>query len=231
MVVYGRNPVIELLRGSRTAKEIWAVRELASEEWLAKASCPVTIVDRGEISERCGVDSHQGVCALTDPFVYSDADSLLAQLSPLIVVLDHIEDPQNVGAICRTAEVTGATGVVIAKDRAAQVTAAVCRSSAGAVEHLPVARVTNISEFLLRAKKHEAWVYGAAAGKGAINYRDPDYSGTVVLVIGAEGRGISKRVAGECDVLIELPVRGKIDSLNAAAATAALLYEITSQRV
>jgi 23S rRNA (guanosine2251-2'-O)-methyltransferase len=146
------------------------------------------------------------------------------------VALDEVTDPQNLGAVCRTAECAGATGVVLPERRSAEVTPAVCKASAGAVEHLPVARVRNLADFLGDAKEAGCWCYGAAAGAPA-SYTAPDYRGGVVLVLGAEGRGLRPRVAAACDALVALPLRGRIESLNVSAAAAVLLYEILHQRL
>jgi 23S rRNA (guanosine2251-2'-O)-methyltransferase len=145
------------------------------------------------------------------------------------VALDEVQDPHNLGAVCRTAECAGATGVVLPRHRAAEVTPAVCRASAGAVEHLPVARVRNLADLLAEAKAAGCWCYGASAS-ARVPYDAPDYVGGVVLVLGSEGRGLRRRVADSCDELIALPLRGRIESLNVSAAAAALLYEILQQR-
>jgi 23S rRNA (guanosine2251-2'-O)-methyltransferase len=183
-----------------------------------------------EIAARCGSDAHQGVCALAEPYRYADAADLLAAPEPLIVALDEVTDPQNLGAVVRTAEVAGATGVVIPERRSAEVTAAVAKASAGAVEHLPIARVRNLADFLAEAKAAGTWVYGAAAG-ARTPYDAPDYRGGVVLVLGAEGRGLRPRVAAACDDLVALPMHGRIGSLNVSAAAAVLMYEILQKRL
>jgi 23S rRNA (guanosine2251-2'-O)-methyltransferase len=183
-----------------------------------------------EIAARCGSDAHQGVCALAEPYRYADASELLAAPDPLILALDEVTDPQNLGAIIRTAESAGATGVVIPERRSADVTGAVCKASAGAVEHLAVARVRNLADFLADAKAAGTWVYGAAAG-ARTSYDAPDYRGGVVLVLGAEGRGLRPRVAAACDDLVSLPMRGRIGSLNVSAAAAVLTYEILQRRL
>lgn len=201
--------------------------------WATKAEgwdVPVAVVAAEEIEARCGSDAHQGVCAEVDPYPYADATDLLAAPDPLIVALDEVTDPQNLGAVARTAEAVGATGVVIPERRSAEVTAAVCKASAGAVEHLPVARVRNLADFLAEAKAAGAWCYGAAAG-AATPYRTPDYSGGVVLVLGAEGKGLRPRVAAACDALVSLPLCGRIESLNVSATAAVLLYEILHTRL
>jgi 23S rRNA (guanosine2251-2'-O)-methyltransferase len=223
VTVYGINPVREALRGPRAVERVWATEKLAREEWLRAA--PVTVAAAGEIAERCGSPDHQGVCARVEPYHYADAATLLAGDAPLLVALDEVTDPQNLGAIARTAEVAGATGLVIPQRRSAEVTPAVCKASAGAVEHLAIARVRNLADFLGEAKAAGCWCYGADAGAG-VAYDAPDYSGGVVVVLGAEGRGLRPRVASACDELVAIPQRGRIDSLNVSAAAAVLLYGI-----
>jgi 23S rRNA (guanosine2251-2'-O)-methyltransferase len=214
--------VHEALRGRRRVHRIWATHP---EEWRG-----ATKADPEEIAARCGSDAHQGVCAEVDPYPYADAAELLAASDPVIVALDEVTDPQNLGAVCRTAEASGATGVVIPERRSAEVTGAVCKASAGAVEHLPVAQVRNLADFLADAKAAGAWVYGAAAG-AKTPYTAPDWSGAVVIVLGAEGKGLRPRVAAACDDLVALPLRGHVASLNVSATAAVLLYRILQYRL
>ena len=223
MIVYGVNPVREALRGPREVRRIWAARG----DWSGP---PVTHAAPTEIAARCGSDAHQGVCAEVEDYRYADAAALLARPEPFLVALDEVTDPQNLGAVCRTAEVAGATGVILPERRSAEVTPAVCKASAGAVEHLAIARVRNLADFLAQAKAADCWCYGAAAG-ASTPYRAPDYSGGVVLALGAEGKGLRPRVRDACDDLVALPVRGRIDSLNVSAAAAVLMYEILQQRL
>lgn len=230
MILYGRNPVREALRaGRRPVERVWATRRAADEPWLR--GVPVQEVTAAEVERRCGSPAHQGICAEAGGYPYATGAELLAARDPLIVALDELEDPQNVGAICRTAECVGATGVVLPERRSAAVTPAVCKASAGAVEHLPVARVRNVADFLGEAKQAGCWCYGAAAGPASAPYDAPDYRGGVVLVLGAEGKGLRRRVAASCDQLVALPLRGRIGSLNVSAAAAALLYEILQRRL
>lgn len=229
MILYGRNAVREALRGPRAVREVWATERAAREPWLRGAAVSVQTAHGDEIERRCGSTDHQGLCAEVAPYRYADAAALLAQQDALIVALDEIQDPQNLGAICRTAECAGATGVVIPERRSAEVTPAVCKASAGAVEHLAIARVRNLADFLLEAGRAGAWSYGADGGARTV-YTQPDYRGKVVLAMGSEGSGLRPRVARSCDELIALPLRGRIESLNVSAAAAALLYEITRQR-
>jgi 23S rRNA (guanosine2251-2'-O)-methyltransferase len=170
------------------------------------------------------------VCAEVEPYPYADAAELLAAPDALIVALDEVTDPQNLGAVARSAEAAGATGIVIPERRSAEVTAAVCKASAGAVEHLAIARVRNLADFLADAKAAGTWVYGAAAG-ARTRYDQPDYRGGVVIVLGAEGKGLRQRVAAACDDLVSLPLHGRIESLNVSATAAVLLYEILQKRL
>ncbi len=227
MVVYGRNAVREALQGPRKVARVWATVNAAKEPWLTHGD--VVISDAHAIERECGSTEHQGICADVAPYRYADAATLLTVPNALIVALDEIQDPQNLGAICRTAECAGATGLVIPERRTAEVTPAVCKASAGAVEHLPIARVRNLADFLVEASRAGAWNYGAD-GDAPTSHTKPDYRGSVVLVLGSEGRGLRPRVAKSCDALVSLPIRGTIASLNVNAATAALLYEIVRQR-
>jgi len=223
VVLYGRNPVREAIRGPRTVHRVWATERARREPWLAGAPAPVTVADAEEIQRRCGSPEHQGVCAEVSDFVYAPAERLLALPEALIVALDRVQDPHNLGAICRSAECAGAAGVVIPERRSAQVTAAVCKASAGAVEHLPIARVRNLADFLRDGKRAGLWCYGAQAGAPA-EFSEVDWSGGAVIVLGSEGRGLRPRVAGACDELVSIPLRGRIESLSVSAAAAVLLY-------
>jgi 23S rRNA (guanosine2251-2'-O)-methyltransferase len=230
MILYGRNPIREALRAQRRpVRRVWATRRAADEPWLRGVE--VIEARPEQIEERCGSSAHQGICAEAGPYPYADAAELLAAPDPLIVALDELEDPQNVGAICRTAECVGATGVVLPERRSAEVTPAVCKASAGAVEYLRVAQVRNLADFLGEAKATGCWVYGAAGVEGSQPYDRQDYRGGVVLVLGAEGKGLRRRVAQSCDVLVSLPLRGRIGSLNVSAAASAVLYEILQRRL
>jgi 23S rRNA (guanosine2251-2'-O)-methyltransferase len=230
MILYGRNPIREALRAQRRpVRRVWATRRAADEPWLHGVE--VIEARPEQIEQRCGSSAHQGICAEAGPYPYVDAAQLLAAPDPLIVALDELEDPQNVGAICRTAECVGATGVVLPQRRSAEVTPAVCKASAGAVEYLPIAQVRNLADFLADAKAAGAWCYGAAGQADAEPYDRQDYRGGVVLVLGAEGKGLRRRVAESCDVLVALPLRGRIGSLNVSAAASALLYEILQRRL
>ena len=216
MIVYGRNPVREAQTGRRRVLRVW--------EAGAGGVSPE------EVASISGSEDHQGICAEVEPYPYADPDSLLAADDALVVCLDEVQDPHNLGAVCRVVESAGGAGVVVPERRSAEITPAVCKASAGAVEHLPVARVRNLADWLASAKEASAWVYGADAG-AEVPYDRPDYRGRVVLVLGAEGKGLRPRVRDACDDLVALPVQGRIESLNVSAAAAVLMYEILQQRL
>ncbi len=237
MILYGRNAVREALRGRRSHSvgDVWATHSTARESWLSGVGVRVHTSSAADIERRCESSAHQGVCAEVGGYPYVSAEELLAGAEPLVVALDEVQDPQNLGSICRTAECAGASGVAIPQRRSAEVTPAACKASAGALEHLRVARVRNLADFLLQAHEAGCWSYGASAqavGKHTpIPYDAPDYRGAgVVLVLGSEGHGLRPRVAAACDQLIALPLRGRVGSLNVSAAAAAMLYEILQDR-
>ncbi len=229
MIIYGRNAVREALRaGRRPVQEVWATKRVAGEDWLRGVK--VQLADGGQIEQRAEAPDHQGIAARVGAYPYADANALLRKESPFLVALDELQDVQNLGAIIRTAETAGADGVVICERRAAEVTPAVCKASAGAVEHLPVARVGNLADFLIRAKERNVWCYGAA-GEARTAYTDVDWRGGVCIVLGAEGKGLRRRVAETCDDLVSLPMQGKIESLNVSATGAILLYTALQARL
>lgn len=227
MIVYGRNAVREALRGPRNVERLWVADP--DSRFDVPAGIDVVTATRDELDELSHGSPHQGVIARVEEFRYASPESLLEVENAFLLVLDGIQDPQNLGAICRVAEGAGMTGVVIPRHRAADVTGAVCRASSGAVEHIPVARVRNIADFLVDARQAGVWRYGAAAG-GDESWDGADWKGPVALVMGAEGKGLRPRVAGECDLLVSLPLLGKVESLNVATAAAAIAYEAVRQR-
>jgi 23S rRNA (guanosine2251-2'-O)-methyltransferase len=227
VILYGRNAVREAVRGPRSVGAVWATKNAAREPWLAGLSLQVAPAE--EIQRLCGSDAHQGVCAEVSPFHYATAEELLGLDSPLLVALDQVQDPQNLGAVCRSAECAGAAGLIIPERRSALVTPAVCKASAGAVEHLPVAQVRNLADFVAEAKEAGLWCYGADAS-GSVRFDSVDYTGGVLLILGSEGRGLRPRVAATCDVLVALPLRGRVASLSVSAAAAVLLYAAAGAR-
>lgn len=182
----------------------------------------------------CGNTNHQGVVAIVPPFNYCDIDDILEYAKskneePFVVLLDSIEDPHNLGSIIRTAETAGVHGIIIPKRRSAVVNSTVAKTSAGAVEHMKVARVNNLVEIIKKLKQNGIWVYGADM-EGKANYYDENLKGPICVVIGNEGEGISKLVKDNIDVLIKIPMKGKISSLNASVSAGIILYEVVKQR-
>jgi 23S rRNA (guanosine2251-2'-O)-methyltransferase len=228
-LVYGRRAVREALRGRREVLEVWATERAAkAEPWLADAK-PKLKLER-DLAERAATRDHQGVLAVVEPYRYADAYELAAGERPLLAVLDRVTDPRNLGAVCRSAEGAGATGVVVPAHGSAVVTPAVARASAGAVEHLPIAVVTNLARYLEEVKSGSLWVYGAAGESNAQSMWETDLSGGVALVLGAEGKGLRPLVRRMCDVLVSIPLFGNVESLNVSVAAAVLLYEARRQR-
>ena len=230
-LVYGRRPVHEALRGPREVLELWASeRAVRSEEWLRDVERPrvQTKLER-DLSEAAGTRDHQGVVAWCEPFRYADAYQLAREDSPLLVCLDQVTDPHNLGAVVRSAEGAGATAVVIPAHGAVRVTPAVCRASAGAVEHLPVAVVPNLARYLGDVKSNDLWAYAADA-EGTVPLWDADLTGGVALVFGAEGKGVRPLVRRTCDAAISIPLGGRVSSLNVSVAAAVLLFEARRQR-
>ena len=177
----------------------------------------------------CGSPDHQGVVAEVDPYPYADPNALLRREGALLVALDQVQDPRNLGAVARSAEFAGAAGVVIPDRRSAEVTAVACKASAGAVEHLEIARVRNLADWLIEAKAADFWIWGADAEAEKPPW-DVHLIGSTVLVLGGEGKGIRPRVASACDGFVARPRHGNLDSLNVSAAASALLYEALRQR-
>jgi 23S rRNA (guanosine2251-2'-O)-methyltransferase len=226
-VVYGRRPVREAMRGRRAVRRVWCTaRAREALDWLP-ADARVEAPER--IAARAGSDEHQGVVAEVAPYPYADPDELLARDRPLLVALDEVTDPHNLGAIARVAECGGADGLLVTRRRSAAVTPAVCRASAGAVEHLPIARVENLADLLGRAKRPGLWSYAADAGADR-RYDEHDYRDGTLFVLGAEGRGIRPRVRAACDEGAAIPMRGRVGSLNVATAAAVLVFEVARQR-
>jgi len=228
-LVYGRNAVRELYRGPRDVLETWVTDRAATQiPWLDAGPRPHVKPERA-LSEAAGTRDHQGVVAWCEPYRYADAYELAATTDPLVVCLDQVTDPHNLGAVARSADGAGATGVVVPAHGSVRVTPAVCRASAGAVEHLPIAVVPNLARYLGDIKRPDLWAY-AADSEGTIAMWDADLDGGVALVLGAEGKGVRPLVRRTCDATIAIPLAGKVGSLNVSVAAAVLLYEARRQR-
>jgi 23S rRNA (guanosine2251-2'-O)-methyltransferase len=227
--VYGRRAVREALRGRREVLEVWASeRALATNDWLADAP-RLQVKPERELTEAVGTRDHQGAVAWCEPYPYADAYDLAAVERPLLVCLDQVTDPHNLGAVARSAEGAGATGIVVPAHGAARVTPAVSRASAGAVEHLPVAVVQNLARWLNEVKGPHLWVYAAAADAEQTLWQ-ADLEDGVALVFGAEGKGVRPLVRRACDGAVSIPLAGQVESLNVSVSAALLLYEAARQR-
>ena len=237
----GRNALQEALRSGRTVDKVFiaageidrGLQRLAAE--AKEAGAVVVPVDRRKLDAMSFTHAHQGVIALAAAHVYYSIDDILEEAAargetPLIVICDELSDPHNLGAILRSAECAGAHGVIIPKRRSVGLTATVAKASAGAVGYMKVARVTNISAAIAELKQKGVWVFGTAA-EGAIPMYQADLSGPAAIVIGSEGDGMSQLVRKNCDVMVNIPMKGKISSLNASAAASILLYEALRQRL
>jgi 23S rRNA (guanosine2251-2'-O)-methyltransferase len=230
-LVYGRRPVREALRGPREVLELWATeRALRALPWLGESGVRVQRKPERDLNAELGTSDHQGVLARVEPYRYADAHALAAGPAPLIACLDSVTDPRNLGAVIRSAEGAGASGVVVPEHRSARVTAAVARASAGAVEYVPVAVVTNLARYLSEIKGQHLWTW-AADGKAERTMWDADLSGGIALVLGAEGKGLRPMVRRACDDAVAIPLAGQVESLNVSVAAALLLYEARRQRV
>jgi 23S rRNA (guanosine2251-2'-O)-methyltransferase len=243
--LYGRRPVLEALRaGRRAIHELWladsSVRHGADDDLVemhrlaqaAGAICKTVARDEWKVLPEGA--NHQGVALRVGGYPYVGFETILQAVerdpSALVLILDHIEDPQNVGSLLRTADAAGVTGVVLPEDRAAGVTPAAVRASAGASEHLPVAHVVNLVRAIDALKKQNCWITGLDAGKDARPYQDIDYRGRCALVVGNEGEGLGRLVREHCDFIARLPMRGHVASLNAGVAGALAMYEVVRQR-
>jgi 23S rRNA (guanosine2251-2'-O)-methyltransferase len=242
-LIYGVNPVREALHAGRKPREI-VIAEGAREERLRElievardSHVPIKRAPRSKLDRDAGGAQHQGVIAYLAASNYADADDLLESISSrpsddspaLVLVLDGIEDPRNLGAILRTAECAGADGVFIPERRAAGLNEAVAKTSAGAVEHLPVARVTNLTVLIRQLKERNIWVIGTS-DDAPVDYCDWDWTRPSAIVLGAEGSGLHRLVRENCDAVVRIPVYGKVQSLNVSVASGIILYEATRQR-
>jgi 23S rRNA (guanosine2251-2'-O)-methyltransferase len=229
--VYGRRAVREALRGRREVLELWATeRAVKAEAWVREVDRPrVQVKADRELTEAAGTRDHQGVVAWCEPYKYADAWELAASERPLLACLDQVTDPRNLGAVCRSAEGAGATGVVVPAHGSATITPVVSRASAGAIEHLPVAVVPNLARYLAEVKSGDLWIY-AAAGDAESSMWDTDLSGGAAFVFGAEGKGLRPLVRRTCDAAVSIPLAGHVESLNVSVAAAVLLYEAARQR-
>ena len=231
-LVYGRRPVREVLRaGRRQVLELLATeRALTAEPWLREESgLRVQVRSESALTAAAGSRDHQGVVAFCEPYRYADGFELALGERPLIACLDQVTDPHNLGAVCRSVDGAGATGVVITEHKSARVTPAVCRASAGAVEHVDLAVVVNLSRYLTDVKRNDLWVW-AATGDAETDVWAADFTTGAALVFGAEGRGLRPLVRKSCDDAFAIPLAGRIESLNVSVAAGISLFEAARQR-
>lgn len=238
--IEGRNPVAEALKSGRQIDKLYVKRGEKQGSIIPiirearKRGIIVSEVDAAKLNEMSETKNHQGVIAQVAPVEYSTVEDILESAAakgepPLIVILDRINDPHNLGSVIRTANCAGAHGVIISKHDSVSVTAAAAKASAGAVEFTPVARVNNLSKTIDELKKNGVWVTGADA-EGDRSLYEADLKGPTAIVIGSEGEGISRLVAEKCDFLVKIPMRGNVNSLNASVAAALMIYEAAKQR-
>lgn len=238
--VEGRNPVMEAIKGGREIDKILIAK--GSEQGsinkiigMAKdKKIVIQYVERAKLDSMSETKSHQGVIALVTPYTYKTVDDIIETAEnrkedPFMIILDEIEDPHNLGAIIRTAECVGAHGVIIPKRRAVGLTPVVIKASAGAVEYMNIAKVSNIASTIEELKEKGIWVYGADMG-GDQHYYDRDLAGPIAIVIGSEGKGIGRLIKEKCDFLVKIPMAGKVASLNASVAASVMMYEVLRQR-
>ena len=236
-VIIGRNPVTEILKNDRpvdklmvSAREGYMIKIVAMAK---EKSIPVISVEKAALDRIAGGRPHQGVVAYVSPYAYAEMEDIFALAAergedPFIIILDNLEDPHNLGAIMRSAECAGAHGIIIPRRHACGLTEVVAKSSAGAIEYMPVVKVTNIAQTIEELKEKGIWV--AACDMGGRNYYEQDMKGKIAVVIGSEGAGISKLVRDKCDFVVSMPMVGRITSLNASNAAAIIIYEIRKQR-
>jgi 23S rRNA (guanosine2251-2'-O)-methyltransferase len=231
-LVYGRRPVREVVRaGKRQILELLVTeRALASEPWLREVKgLRLQVKPESALTAAAGTRDHQGVVAFAEPYRYADAWELAAGERPLVACLDQVTDPHNLGAVVRSAEGAGATGVVVPEHNAARVTAVVCRASAGAVEHVPVAVVVNLARYVAETKRDDLWAW-AATGDAGTSVWEADFRTGTFLVFGSEGKGIRPGVRKACDDTFSIPLAGRVESLNVSVAAGIALFEAARQR-
>lgn len=238
--IEGRNSVIELLKSGKDINKLFVQRgekhgSILEIIRLAKNNkVIITEIDKSKLDKMSQTHNHQGVIAIIPPYEYCEVDDILQNAKqknedPFILILDQIEDPHNLGSIIRTAECSGVHGIIIPKRRAAQVNSTVNKTSAGAAEYVKIARVNNLNETINYLKEKNIWIYGTDA-QGSSYYDEQDYKGGIGIVIGSEGFGMSRLVRENCDFLIKIPMKGKINSLNASVSAAIVMYEVMKQR-
>lgn len=237
-IIFGRNPVIEAIKSGRNIEKLFILKDPEGSlkmiiSMAKERGFVISEVDRKKLDDLSGLQNHQGVVALVSPYEYSTIDDILdfakqKKEDPFIIILDEIEDPYNMGSIIRSANACGAHGVIIPKRRSALITASVAKASAGAIEYTKIAKVTNINQTLRELKDKGLWIVGTDIN-GQVCYKT-DLKGPVAIVIGSEGKGISRLVRENCDIIASIPIKGQINSFNASVAAGIIMYEVLRQR-
>ena len=225
MYIYGKNVVNEVLKTDKYIKEALIYNNFSDKSIIDKLNfknIPIKFLEKYEIDKL--VDgNHQGIVLKVDDYMYSSVDELITSDNALVVILDHLEDPHNFGAIIRTCEAAGVDGIIIPKNRSVEVNSTVMRTSVGALEHVKIAQVTNLRNTIDYLKKNGFWIVGT--DMDGTDYKDIDYSGRIAIITGSEGFGMSRIVKDNCDFIATIPMKGKVNSLNASVATAIIIYE------
>ena len=231
MYVYGKNVVNEVLKNKKRVIEAYVYKNFNDDQILnriIRTKASIKYLEKRDIDKMID-GNHQGVVLKIDDYEYVDLDELItSKPEPLLVILDHLEDPHNFGAIIRTCEAAGVDGIIIPKNRSVEVNSTVMRTSVGALENVKIAQVTNLKQTINRLKEKGFWVYGTDM-EGS-DYDDTDYSGKTVIIIGSEGFGMTRIIRDACDYIVSIPMRGKINSLNASVAAALVIYQATKGR-
>lgn len=230
MFVYGKNVVIETLKNNQPIKKAIIYKNFQDKNIISalqKKNIPIKFVEKFEL-DKLANGNHQGIMISIPDYEYVSLDELLEKENPLLVILDHLEDPHNLGAIVRTCEAAGVDGIIIPKNRSVEVTSTVMRTSVGALDYVKIARVTNLTEIMNYLKKQGFWIVGT--DMDGEDYQKIDYRGKTVLVIGNEGSGMSRLVKENCDFIASIPMNGHVNSLNASVAAGIVIYEAISKR-
>ena len=237
-LIAGKNPVLEALRAGRPINKILLAKGTETNQEIINIATakgiPIQWVERQLIEQKIETKAHQGVLAMASPIGYVDIDDILEiakkrQEDPFLLLLDHLEDPHNLGAILRTAEAAGVHGVIIPKRRGVSVNSTVAKTSAGAVEYVPIARVANLVQTMEKLKQAGCWIVGTDQDAQEDHYK-ADLKGPLVVVVGSEGKGIGRLVKENCDFTVRIPMTGKLNSLNASVAASIIMYEVYRQR-
>ena len=231
MLLYGRNSCLEYLNNVKKVRKVY-LQEGFNDENLKKAieKLNISVFYKSKIElDKLANGVHQGIILDIGDFEYTDYHEFINDQEAFVLILDHIEDPHNLGAIIRTSEAASVNGIIIPKDRSVEVNATVVKTSVGAIENIPVSMVTNLNRTIADLKDNGFWIVGTAL-EDAVDYRDIDYRGKIALVIGNEGKGISRLVRESCDYIAKIPMYGKVNSLNASVATGIMIYEVIRQK-